>query len=240
MQCNAMQCNAMQCNAMQCNAMQCNAMQCSAMQCNAMHCIAMQCNAMLLCRVMLHNFAVDLHANMKMMYLCFFVLWYKTLHESLKTIIICKIQQLIDARVCGGFERHQEKHDGQSCDKTCHGHRDRRYTHREQTLVTVPLTPTTRCTRPWSHPRHRHRHRPKITRGAVLIPPRASKRHIHVASYPPPHPSVISQQARHIYPMFDHCCATVYDGGSTSVKHWVDVSCWLVSPPPPPPGFYPW
>ena len=176
----------------------------------------------------------------------------RTLHESLKTIIICKIQQLIDARVCGGFERHQEKHDGQSCDKTC---QDRRYTHREQTLVTVPLTPTTRCTRPWSHPRHRHRHRPKITRGAVLIPPRASKRHIHVASSPPPHPSVISQQARHIYPMFDHCWATVYDGGpavvkhwvdvsqhyggSTSVKHWVDVSCWLGSAPPPP-GFYPW
>ena len=35
----------------------------------------------------------------------------------------------------------------------------------------------------------------------------------------------LSQQTRHIYPMFDHCWPTFYDVGPALVKNWVDVSC---------------
>ena len=37
----------------------------------------------------------------------------------------------------------------------------------------------------------------------------------------------ISQQTRHIYPLFDQCWANVVDVGPTLVKQWVDVSCLL-------------
>ena len=39
--------------------------------------------------------------------------------------------------------------------------------------------------------------------------------------------TVMSQQTRYIYPMFDQCWANVIDGGPTLVKHQVDVSCLL-------------
>ena len=39
--------------------------------------------------------------------------------------------------------------------------------------------------------------------------------------------ATITQQTRHIYPMFDQGWPTVYDVGPTLVKHRVDVSCLL-------------